>query len=114
LGYDDIGAALRRDFSINTLNEITRIGHDLLGSDATLRHPAAAYALAITAQKIAWYWEGQPVREDTAAVIEAHIKPKMEAVLAAANADAESLTAALDDLARADADAVPFLKSIGS
>lgn len=114
MGYDDIRTSLSRGFSVNTLNEITRLGHDLLGSDAALRHPAAAYALAATAQKIAWYWEGQPVREDTAAVIEAHIKPKMEAVLASAEADAESLTAALDDLARAYADAVPFLKSIGS
>lgn len=112
--YADIRASLRRGFSVDTLNEITRIGHALLGSDAALRHPIAAYALTVTAQKIAWYWEGQPVREDTAAVVEAHIRPKMEAVIDAADADEKTLVRALDDLARAYSDAVPFLKSIGS
>lgn len=113
MGYDDIRAALGRGFSVRTLNDIIRIGHDLLGADVPLRHPAAAYALATTAQKVAWYWEGQPVRDDTAAVIEAHLKPKMEAILDAAEGDAESLIKALDELARAYTDAGPFLKSIG-
>lgn len=115
MGYDEIRAALNRGFSVSTLNEITRLGHALLDSETPLRHPSAAYALAATAQKIAWYWDGQAVREDTAAVIEAHIKPKMEAVLDAADGDdAEALIQALDDLARAYADAGPFLKSIGT
>lgn len=114
MGYDDIRAALRRGFSVSTLNEITRLGHDLLGADTPLRHPAAAYALAATAQKVAWYWEGKPVREDTAAVIDAHLRPKMEAVIVASEGDPEALLQALDDLARAYIDAGPFLKSIGT
>lgn len=114
MGYDEIRAALSRGFSVSTLHEITRLGHALLDSETPLRHPSAAYALAATAQKIAWYWEGQPVREETADAIEAHIKPKMEAVLAAADGDADALIMALDELARAYLDASPFLKSIGT
>ncbi len=109
MGYDDIRAALGRGFSVTTLNEVARLGHDLLGADTPLRHPAAAYALAVTAQKIAWLWEGQPVREDGAAVVEAHIKPKMFAVLDVAESDASALMVALDELASAYADAKPLL-----
>lgn len=113
MGYEAIHAALSRGFSVDSLNEITRVGYALLSADKPLRHPAAAYALAVTAQKIAWYWEGQPVRDDIAAVIEAHIKPKMEVVITASEADGETLLQALDDLARAYVDAQPFLESIG-
>jgi len=112
--YGEIRAALSRGFFVDNLNLITRLGHELLQSDIPLRHPSAAYILATTAQKVAWYWEGQPVRVDTADVIEAHIRPKMEAVLDAAEGAADSLLRAADDLARAYADAVPFLKSIGT
>lgn len=114
MGYDEIRAALGQGFSVDSLHEITRVGHALLDSEIPLQHPSAAYALAATAQKIAWYWDGQPVRDDTAAVIEAHIKPKMEAVLDSADGDADTLLRALDDLARAYADTAPFLKSIGT
>jgi len=55
-----------------------------------------------------------PVREDAAAIIEAHIEPKTEAVVDAAEHDGESLVQALDELVRAYADAGPFLKSIGT
>jgi hypothetical protein len=113
LGYDDIRAALSQRFFVDNLHLITRLGHDLLSSDTPLRHPSAAYAIAATAQKVASYWEDVPLPEDSAAMVEAHIKPKMEAVLDAAEADAESLVMALDDLARAYADAGPFLKSLG-
>ncbi|MDA1082810.1 MAG: hypothetical protein O2973_14320 [Gemmatimonadetes bacterium] len=111
MGYADIKAVLGRGFSVSTLNEITRLGHDLLGSDATVRHPAAAYVLAATAQKIAWHLEGQPLRDDAAEIIEAHLGPKMEAVIKAADSDADALTSALDDLARAYSDTVSFLGS---
>lgn len=111
MGYDTIRSALDRGLSLDTLHEISRIGHDLLSSDGALRHPIAAYALAATAQKIAWYWDNQPVRADTAAVIEAHIKPRMEAVVAGAEGDCDALLLALDNLARAYSDTVPFLKS---
>ena len=111
MGYDAIRTALSRGFFLENLHHITRLGHELLESDTPLRHPSAAYAIAATAQKVAGYWDG--VREDAVAVIEAHIKPKMEAVVDAAEGDAESLVLALDELARAYADAGPFLKSIG-
>lgn len=112
MSYDDIRAALSHGFFVSNLHHITRLGHELLESDIPLRHPSAAYALAATAQKVAWYWDGVPVREETADAIEAHIRPKMEAVLDAAEGDAEPLIKALDELARAYADAGPFLKSI--
>lgn len=111
MGYDDIRTALSSGFFLESLHHITRLCHELLESDTPLRHPSAAYAIAATAQKIAWYWEGVPVRDDAAAIIEAHIKPKMEAVVDAAEHDAESLVQALDELARAYADAGPFLKN---
>jgi hypothetical protein len=111
LGYDDIRAALRRDFSVDSLNEITRIGHEMLSSDAPLRHPSAALALASIAQKIAWHWEGNPVMHEAAASVEVHLKPRFEAVVAAAGADSSELIDALDDLARAYADALPLLSS---
>lgn len=114
MGYDDIRTALSRGFYLDNLHHISRLAHALLDSDAPLRHPAAAYVIAATAQKVASYFDGMPVREETAAVIEAHIRPKIEAVLDAAEGDADALTKALDDLARAYADAVPFLKSIGT
>ena len=55
-----------------------------------------------------------PVREETADAIDAHIRPKMEAVLDAAEGETEPLMKALDELARAFMDAGPFLKSIGT
>jgi hypothetical protein len=45
-------------------------------------------------------------------VIEAHLKPKMLAVLDAAEGAPEALMRAIDDLARAYADATPFLKAL--
>lgn len=113
MGYNDISAALSRGFFVKNLHLIIRLGHDLLNSDAPLRHPSAAYTIAITAQKVASYWDGMPVRDDEAAVIEGHIRPKMEAVLNAAEGQDEPLMKALDELARAYADATPFLKAIG-
>lgn len=112
MGYDGIRTALE-NFCVDNLHLITRLGHELLNSDVPLRHPSAAYVIAITAQKIAAYLDRVPVPEDSAAVIEAHIRPKMEAVLDAADGDAATLAAALDDLARAYVDATPFLKSPG-
>lgn len=109
MGYDGIRAALE-NFCVDNLHLITRLGHELLNSDAPLRHPSAAYVLAVTAQRIAMYWDGVPVAEDAAAVIEAHIRPKMKAVLDAAEGDGATLAAAFDDLARAYVDATPFLK----
>jgi hypothetical protein len=106
--------AISKGFHLDNLHHITRLGHALLNSDKPLRHPSAAYLIAVTAQKIAWYCEGYPVRDETISVIEAHIKPKMEAVLDAADENPESLIQALDELARAYADATPFLKSIGT
>ena len=73
MGHDALRAALVSSFSVDALNEIARVGHDLLDSDTVLRHPIAVYAVAATAQKVAWYWEGHAVREETAAAIEAHI-----------------------------------------
>lgn len=113
-GYDDIRAGLRLGFSITLLIEVTKICNDMLGADVPMQHPSAAYALALTSQKIVSYWEGQLVREDIAAVIEAHIRPRMEAVIAAAEGEPAVLVAALDDLARAYMDTLPFLKSIGT
>lgn len=80
-------------------------------SDAPLRHPAAVYVVAITAQNIAAYWDGVPVSEESAAVVEAHIRPKMLAVLDAAEGEADNLSNVLDDLARGYSDAIPFLKT---
>lgn len=110
MGYDDIRAALGHSFSVASLNIMTKLGHDLLGADAPLRHPAAAYTLATTAQNIAWYWDGAPLPEDAVAAVEAHLRPKMLAVLDAAESEAQTLLSALDDLARAYTDAIPFLR----
>jgi hypothetical protein len=85
----------------------------MLDSDASLRHPAAAYIIAATAQKIASYWDGVSVREDDRALIEAHMRPKIEAVLDAAEGDAAQLIDAIDALARGYADVLPTLKAAG-
>lgn len=114
MGYEDIRAAVRVGFSVTNLHLITRLSHELLESDVPLRHPSAAYAIAATAQKVAWYCDDMPVREETADAIDAHIRPKMEAVLDAAEGETEPLMKALDELARAFMDAGPFLKSIGT
>ena len=112
MGYDDIRAALTRGFFLENLHHITRLGHELLTSDQRM-HPGAAYAIAVTAQKIAWYCEGYPVHDEILAVVEAHIRPKMEAVLDAVDSGGAALVTALDGLALAYAEAQPFLKSIG-
>lgn len=113
MGYNDISAALNRGFDVSNLYEVAQLSFNLCHSDTSLRHPSAAYIIGATAQKIAMYCEGQHVREDTVAVIEAHLKPKLEAVISVAELDADTLIRALDDLARAYADAEPFLESIG-
>lgn len=110
MGYEDIRTAFGRGFSVGTLNEITRLGHGLLASDTTLQHPSAAYALAATAQKIALLLDGLGVQDESVSLIEAHIKPKMEAVLNAADGNAELLVQTLDDLARAYSEAGALLK----
>ena len=110
MGYDDIRKALE-SFCVDNLHLVTSLGHELLHSDTRLRHPCAVYAVTITAQKIALYWDGIPVAEESASVIEAHMRPKMLAVLDAADGEIGPLVDALDDLARAYSDATPFLKT---
>ncbi len=109
MGYDDIRKALE-NFGVDNLHSVTRLGHELLTSDSPLQHPAAVYVVAVTAQRIALYWDGVPVAEESASVVEAHLRPKMLAVLDAAETDAQHLLDTLDDLARAYVDSVPFLK----
>jgi len=84
----------------------------VLNSDSPLRHPAAAFVIAATAQQIATHWDGVPVPDDSASVIEAHLKPKMLAVLDSADSDSETLLEAINELARAYADATSFLKPL--
>lgn len=81
----------------------------MLDADKPVRHPIALYAIVATAQKLAWHWEGDAVRHDTIDAVEAHLKPKMDAVLSAADAEPEVLIEALDELAKAYNDARPFL-----
>lgn len=109
MGYNDIRAALGRGFSVTTLHEITRLGHELLDSDTSLVHPSAVYVVAATAQKLASFLDSQSA-DDAVAVVEAHIRPKMEAVLNAADRDAQTLMMTLDDLTRAYGEARSFLK----
>lgn len=109
MGFDDIRTALRRGFSVGTLNEITRLGHDLLTADTSLRHPSAAYVIAATAQKLAWLLDHH-AQDDAVAIIEPHIKPKLNAVLDVADSDTDRLVRALDDLARAYGEASSLLK----
>ena len=111
MGYNDIREALRRDFLLENLHLITRLGHELLNSDTPLRHPAAAYVIAATAQKVAWYLEEGGLQDDSATVVGAHIRPRMEAVLDAAEGEPTLLIQALDDLARAYADATRLIQS---
>ena len=113
MSYDDIRAALSRGFVLETLYLITRLGHELLGPGQPSPHPSAAYALAVTAQKIAWYCEGYPVHEEIMAVVEAHVRPKMVAVLDAVATGGDGLVKALDELALAYGESQPFLNSIG-
>lgn len=111
MGYDDIRAALNRGFTVENLHAITRLSNQLLDSSATgLRHPSAAYAIGAIAQRVAGSWDGIPPFEDASDVVEAHLRPKIEAVLDAAEGETEPLMAALDDLARAFAEARAFLK----
>jgi hypothetical protein len=81
----------------------------MLDADRPVRHPSALFAIVATAQKLAAHWEGDALRNDTIDAVEAHLKPKMNAVLSAADAAPEILIDALDGLARAYNDARPFL-----
>jgi hypothetical protein len=109
VGYDEIRAALNRGFSVNTLNEVTRLGHDLLASDTALTHPIVPYALAATAQKIAARLDGQHAAADSISIVESHIRPQMIAVLDAAQGPTSRLMEALDNLARAYSESISFL-----
>lgn len=113
MGYDDVRAAIGKGLYVRNLRDITRLCYELLNSDSSIKHPSAAYAVADICNNIAWYFDGQPVREETASVIEAHIQPKLQSVIDAAEGDSETLVIALDELVRAFVDAGPFLQSIG-
>lgn len=81
----------------------------MLDADEPVGHPIALYVIVATAQKLAWHWDGEAVRDDAVDAVEAHLKPKMDAVLRAADSGPEVLMNALDELARAYNDARPFL-----
>ena len=112
--YDKLRAALSLHFSVETLNEITRIGHEMLDSDEPIRHPIAIYTLTATAQKVALLCDGEGVGDRAMDAIEAHLKPKMLAVLDAADSDPNALISELDALARAYIDAQPLLRFNGT
>jgi hypothetical protein len=110
VGYDDIRKALE-NFCVTNLHLVSHLGHDLLCSNGPLAHPSAVYAVTITAQKIALYWDGESVPDDSASAVESHIKPAMLAVLDAAESDPARLVDALDNLARAYSHVTPLLKT---
>jgi hypothetical protein len=110
VGFEELRRALD-NFCVDNLHLVTRLGHELLNTDASLRHPAALFAVTITAQKVALYWDGVPVTEEAASIVESHIRPKMLSVLDAADLDADTVLRAMDDLARSYVDALPFLKA---
>lgn len=111
MSYDDIRAALHRGFHLDNLWHVTHLGFGLLNSEH-VTHPAVPFAIATTAEKIATRWTGHALPVDTAQVVEAHMLPKLLALLDVADSDAATVTGALDDVARAYAEAIPIIDDV--
>jgi hypothetical protein len=86
----------------------------MLSSDKPIKHPIAVFALVSTAQKLALLCDGEAVRDDTIGAIEDHLRPKMQAVVKAADGAAEALINALDELARGYIETRPLLEPKGT
>lgn len=114
MGYEALRAAVGGSFSIDRLNAITRLGHELLQAQPPVSHPSAAYAIAATAQKIAWFFDGYPPHDSAMASVEELVRPPMLAILDAAESGGPDLVAALDQLATAYAFARYALETVGS
>ena len=67
------------------------------------------FAIATTVEKIASRWDGNALPADTAQIVEAHIRPKLVALLDVADSDSAGVLEALNELARAYADVNPIV-----
>ena len=109
--YDEIRTALGRGFYLDNLWQIVRLSFAIVHSGQA-KHPAVPFAIATIVEKIANRWAGHALPDDTAAVVEAHVQPKLVALLDVADADPSTVAAALDDAARAYAEAIPIIDAV--
>ena len=112
MSYDEIRAALRPgSFYLDNLWHITRLAFDLLASEH-VKNPAVPFAIGLTVEKIASRWAGHALPVDTAQVVEAHVRPKLVALLDVVDADPITVAQALNDVARAYAEAIPIVDAV--
>lgn len=58
-----------------------------MARSAQVKHPTVPFAIARVAERIASAWDGVPVDDEQAALIEAHIRPRFEELLEVAESD---------------------------
>ena len=103
---EELRAAIARGFYVENLWAIVRLCTKLLKT-GRLAHPIIALTIKGICVQLASSQEGEAVPGEQAELVEAHLRPAMEALLDVAHGTPAQVCEALDHLARVQADTLP-------